>query len=177
MKNLAQSSSPPFLQWLLPVRQSGRSMAQLTEPEIAAFKILRDTRPSNNCIHVALDNVLLDEVIFDMPFVPNPGPLPEGDKPKSFVPANRDDAKVSSAFRVYPNPANDHINIECPALPTDGLMHLHIYDGMGRRVKDAQAVAAPFSNISTGDLPPGLYVVELRCSGEVFRAKVMVSRR
>ena len=177
MKNLAQSTSPPFLQWLLPVRQSGRSLAQLTEPEIAAFKILRDTRPSNNCIHVALDNVLLDEVIFDTPFVPNPGPLPEGDKPKSFVPANRDDAKVSSAFRVYPNPANDHINIECPVLPADGLMHLHIYDGMGRRVKKAQAPVAPLANLSTGDLMPGLYVVELRCSGEVFRAKVMVSRR
>lgn len=166
-----------FLQWLLPVRQSGRSMAQLTEPEIAAFKILRDTRPSNNCIHVALDNDLLDEVIFDTPFVPNPGPLPEGDKPKNLVPANKDDAQVSSAFRIYPNPANDHINIECPVLPADGLMHIHIYDGMGRRVKQAQTAAAALANVSTGDLTPGLYVVEVRCSGEVFRAKVMVSRR
>lgn len=164
-----------FLQWLLPVRQSGRSMAQLTEDEKKAFNQLRAARPSNNCT-LNLP-VLMDEVVFDIPFFPILGPLPERDKPKNLTPANKDDVKVSSAFRVYPNPANDHINIECPALPTDGLMHLHIYDGMGRRIKQAQAVAAPFSNISTGDLTPGLYVVELRCSGEVFRAKVMVSRR
>jgi len=164
-----------FLQWLLPVRQSGRSLAQLTEDEKKAFNQLRAARPSNNCT-LNLP-VLMDEVVFDIPFFPILGPFPEGDKPKNLTPANKDDAKVSSAFRVYPNPANDHINIECPALPTDGLMHLYIYDGMGRRVKQAQAVAAPFANVSTSDLMPGLYVVELRCSGEVFRAKVMVSRR
>jgi len=62
-------------------------------------------------------------------------------------------------------------------LPADGLMHIHIYDGMGRRVKQAQTAAAALAHVSTGDLTPGLYVVEVRCSGEVFRAKVMVSRR
>lgn len=166
-----------FLQWLLPVRQSGRSMAQLTEPEIAAFKILRDTRPSNNCIHVALDNDLLDEVIFDTPFVPNPGPLPEGEKPKSFRPDNNDKAPTEpAAWSVFPNPAGDRINIACADLPSGSLMYVQFFDIMGRPIKRQALSSAALTEIATADLPQGMYALQVRCAGLTYSTRVLISR-
>lgn len=167
-----------FLQWLLPVRQSGRSLAQLTEPEIAAFKILRDTRPSNNCIHVALDNGVLDEVIFDMPFVPNPGPLPEGDKPKTFRPdsgSSKTQTELTS-WSVFPNPAGDRINIACADLPSGSPMHVLFFDVMGRPVKRQVLPATSLTEIATADLPQGMYALQIRCAGSTYSTRVLISR-
>ena len=167
-----------FLQWLLPVRQSGRSMAQLTEPEIAAFKILRDTRPSNNCVHIALDNVLLDEVIFDTPFVPNPGPLPEGDKPKTFRPDSGSSKTQTepTSWSVFPNPAGDRINIACTDVPSGSPMHVLFFDIMGRPVKRQMLSASALTEIATADLPHGMYALQVRCAGLTYSTRVLISR-
>jgi len=167
-----------FLQWLLPVRQSGRSLAQLTEPEIAAFKILRDTRPSNNCIYVALDNGVLDEVIFDTPFVPNPGPLPEGDKPKTFRPdiGSSKTQTEPTSWSVFPNPAGDRINIACTDVPSGSPMHVLFFDVMGRPVKRQVLSATALTEIATADLPQGMYALQVRCAGSTYSTRVLISR-
>lgn len=58
-------------------------------------------------------------------------------------------------FGLYPNPADDELNVALPDSPAD----ITIYDLSGRRVSSWGSLSGPLVRLSIGQLSPGVYSV------------------
>jgi hypothetical protein len=131
----------------------------------------------NNADFALGDNLILleaDSVVFDILTWPNLSHFPLF---ISLAAINDGGPGVNtqniqkSSLKVYPNPANDFINIQ---FPND---HQHadevsVHDLTGRLV--LQEKGALSERVDVSSLPPGLYVVQARTSGGVYVGKVVV---
>ncbi len=69
-----------------------------------------------------------------------------------------------SAFsvRIYPNPSNEMINVECIVLEEQTPLTLDILDLFGRRVLQTSHSGKGILEVNTSSLPPGIYIITLR---------------
>ncbi len=84
----------------------------------------------------------------------------------------REDEKAT--LTIYPNPANDVISIPIPGYAGNRkTISLRSFTGSLAKtieVSDSEAL----KKIFVGDLPRGLYIVELEISGKIFRSKLIL---
>ncbi|MVM40933.1 T9SS type A sorting domain-containing protein [Spirosoma sp. HMF3257] len=75
--------------------------------------------------------------------------------------------EAGMAFKLWPNPARDHVLIDLsPAIGQP--MGLQLNDLMGRALEQTQLEAAPAEpyRINTSQLPDGLYLIKLTPAGQ-----------
>ena len=60
--------------------------------------------------------------------------------------------------RIYPNPANDKLNIEIPCI--SGLAYIFIYDLTGRTVLSTETYDVK-TEVNISDINPGTYVLKV----------------
>jgi hypothetical protein len=66
----------------------------------------------------------------------------------------------TGVLKIYPNPADDHINIKIPGTP--GFYQVEIFNMLSRSVKNASfRVAGEVQKIDVSDLTPGLYICHI----------------
>ncbi len=76
-------------------------------------------------------------------------------------------------IRLYPNPANDFVIIECNELQTQ--MQLSIYDITGRAIL-SKSLTSNRVQINTSDFPRGIYIVKLGSPEFNTSAKLTISQ-
>jgi hypothetical protein len=64
-------------------------------------------------------------------------------------------------FNLYPNPANDEINIELIKSNTEKDFSLFIFDALGKEIKRVEMKNTTSNTISISDLKPGFYYIRL----------------
>lgn len=75
-------------------------------------------------------------------------------------------------FRIYPNPANDVLNIDLAGMPTPTGARLQVLDFSGRIVKAVNLAAQSDSHtLHIGDLPQGVFICQIQVNGKVFSTK------
>lgn len=79
--------------------------------------------------------------------------------------------KITNAFRVFPNPAIDVVNIFL-ADKAEGEAQINIYTIDGKTVSGKTYTSLP-SNISVSALIPGVYILECNVQGKKYTAKVI----
>ncbi len=108
------------------------------------------------------------------PFPPFPalnGVPPEGTVYR-FTPATSSVASLQSAgYQVYPNPCNDWLRVEHTQQIKAGT--LRITDISGRTVLSQQYDTDQQIQLSTNQLHPGMYILELRTDQERLQSKVI----
>jgi hypothetical protein len=83
--------------------------------------------------------------------------------------------KKVSQLVIVPNPVSDHARIffdnslqeECT---------LCLYDSAGRQIFSKTGIRENSAEINRGSLPSGIYLVELKAPGKVFREKMIILR-
>jgi hypothetical protein len=80
----------------------------------------------------------------------------------------------SSHFSVYPNPANEDVTVQIPG--SAGVKkNLNIRSVNGIKIHGIEISETEVSKrIFVGDLPAGLYIIELEIKGSIFRNKLIV---
>ena len=86
----------------------------------------------------------------------------------------RDLSVPAFSFFMYPNPANDILTLTVEKA-TGKNIRVHIYDAIGKIVKTAEA-QQHIQLISTADLVPGFYMVELQSAEGNAIQKLTISR-
>ena len=82
--------------------------------------------------------------------------------------------KANTAFSVYPNPANNEVSILIPA-STGHKKTIMLRTSAGILMKRTEASASEESKkLSVGDLPRGLYIVEVEMDGRFYRKKLIL---
>ncbi|WP_421752077.1 Omp28-related outer membrane protein [Croceimicrobium sp.] len=85
--------------------------------------------------------------------------------------------KLLEAYQVYPNPAQDHLNIDLN-LSADAQVKIKVLDIAGRELmilSDGPLHSGETKlNVSVEALPAGTYFIELNVDGTVFTEKLMV---
>jgi Zn-dependent metalloprotease len=79
--------------------------------------------------------------------------------------------KITNAFRVFPNPAIDTVNIFL-ADKVEGEAQINIYAMDGKAVWSKTYTSIP-SNINVSALAPGVYVLDCNVQGKKYTAKVI----
>ncbi|KAF2506932.1 T9SS type A sorting domain-containing protein [Flavobacterium zhairuonense] len=79
--------------------------------------------------------------------------------------------KLTNAFRVFPNPAVDNVNIFLTD-KVDGQTELKIYSMNGNAVWSKTYSSMP-SNISVSDLTTGVYILDCTVQGKKYSAKII----
>jgi hypothetical protein len=79
--------------------------------------------------------------------------------------------KITNAFRVFPNPAVDHVNIFL-ADKIEGETQINIYTIDGKAVWNKTYTSMP-SNINVSKLSPGVYVLDCSVQGRKYTAKMI----
>ncbi len=64
-------------------------------------------------------------------------------------------------FNLYPNPANEEIQIELLNTASDKDFAVYIFDALGKELKRIEMKKSPFHTISVADLKPGFYYIRL----------------
>jgi hypothetical protein len=77
-----------------------------------------------------------------------------------------------AAFVVFPNPANNYLQVSFPVSQAGKTM-LELFDPTGRRLY-AKPVTASTEEINTGALPEGTYLLKVSANGEGKTQKVVV---
>lgn len=95
-------------------------------------------------------------------------------KPAEVISGIRKDSK--GALYLYPNPAGEFINIAMPETLHGTRNYFSILSADGTHLKNTLAGTAPVANIYVGDLPAGMYFVELSHHNEYWRGKFIVRR-
>ena len=81
---------------------------------------------------------------------------------------------ASSVFSMYPNPANDVVSILIPgSAGKKKSVTLRSWNGMLMKRIDA-AVTDDSKRVFVGDLPKGLYIVEMEMAGKIYRNKLII---
>ncbi len=78
-------------------------------------------------------------------------------------------------FTVFPNPANDYINITAPANVT-GTTKINLYDAVGKRLL-SKVLSGTTETIHTTSLHGGAYVLKIENNGRVKTEKVLIIRK
>ena len=80
----------------------------------------------------------------------------------------------ASSFQVYPNPANESLNIQLPS--TFNRAVASIYASSGQQIQQISAFQSGQSlvQISTSELTNGFYVLILNVDGQAFSAPLIV---
>ena len=79
--------------------------------------------------------------------------------------------KVTNAFRIFPNPAVDHVNIFL-ADKVEGETKINIYTIDGKAVSTKTYSTMP-SNLNVSGLNSGVYVLECHVQGKKYTAKII----
>lgn len=108
---------------------------------------------------------------------------------QGWIPATKEDARLTysligcdptiatvevwpDAFRVYPNPANDVLNIDFAGSPAPSGSRLLLMDFSGRILKTVNlATQSELQTIQIGDLPQGVFICQIQMDGKVFSTK------
>ena len=81
--------------------------------------------------------------------------------------------QVSRHPKMYPNPAQDELNIQFPIAYHES-WQWRFFDSAGKQVASGRSSSAQ-SSVSVADWTSGLYIVEIRSQhGEVFRERVII---
>ncbi|WP_306641270.1 T9SS type A sorting domain-containing protein [Sanyastnella coralliicola] len=75
-------------------------------------------------------------------------------------------------IKVWPNPAQDVLNLEVPA----GIWDVQVFDNQGRVVRNAQINSTGLSVFNVSDLSDGHYLVRLAQDHSVLTARVLIQR-
>lgn len=104
-------------------------------------------------------------------------PVPNPNTPSSNRMANNENENVKP-IALYPNPVRDHLKIEYISA-NNGLVKATIYNMIGKNImteKVAVEAGMNFLNMTTSELPAGIYFFEIENNGEQLRSKFMISR-
>lgn len=82
-------------------------------------------------------------------------------------------AKSINTLKVYPNPAQESLQVELPANVTQATVRLNNW--MGQEVK-IQVLTGQNNRIDLSNVAPGLYQVSLQSGNELYTQKLMVNR-
>lgn len=108
---------------------------------------------------------------------------------QGWVPATKEDARLTysligcdptiattevwpDAFRIYPNPTNDVLNIDFAGSPVPSGARVLVMDFSGRVVKTVNlATQGELQTVHIGDLPQGVFICQIQMDGKVFSTK------
>ena len=86
----------------------------------------------------------------------------------TIVPLGVDDNNDRS-FKVFPNPANDVLNIR----GTEGIVNVTMFDVQGRVVKQ---VSTQSNTVQVSDLPAGMYMIRIENNETITNTRISVTR-
>lgn len=75
-------------------------------------------------------------------------------------------------FNIYPNPAYNTVNIDLKAF-SGKLVNIQLYDVLGRKVKEIDKIKTEQHTITRGNLPDGIYLVNVIVEGKLYSKKIM----
>jgi hypothetical protein len=81
-----------------------------------------------------------------------------------------DDVYAVSKLNVFPNPAQEVVNVE---LPSAGISEVRLLDASGRIVQH-QTVNGDLAVIQRNTLPSGFYLIEVLNKGKVYHQKLIM---
>jgi hypothetical protein len=81
---------------------------------------------------------------------------------------------VTHGFKIFPNPASEVFNIQFPGpIRQKGKLTLRSSNGSVMKTKEVASNELTVK-MFVGDLPKGLYIVEMESSGTIFRQKLII---
>lgn len=86
-----------------------------------------------------------------------------------FKVATNDLKTDPSVLRLFPNPVKNNLSVECPTT-TNGKISATIFDVSGKLMQQKDADTPQFQ-LSTADLPDGLYFMMVQQGKQIFRGK------
>ena len=89
---------------------------------------------------------------------------------ETIYPPKAIDVQTSLNFEVYPNPANDYIQIISPDI--SGPFDVRILNSAGQIIQQLNKSEVPLK-ISTDGLSPGYYFIEVLSAGKISRKKII----
>lgn len=93
----------------------------------------------------------------------------------SSIPNSIADLNLSTGrFLLFPNPANDLINVIIPIVNSQ--VELNIYSTTMQLVKTINANSGGETTISVSDLPPGIYFIDAQAENQHWRQKFIINR-
>lgn len=75
-------------------------------------------------------------------------------------------------FNVYPNPAYSTVTLDLKAFSGKSLS-IELFDALGRKVKDISKIKTEQYTITRGNLPNGIYLVNVIVEGKLYSKKIM----
>lgn len=75
-------------------------------------------------------------------------------------------------FNIYPNPAYSTVNIDLKAF-SGKLINIQLYDALGRKVKEINKIKTEQHTITRGNLPNGIYLINVIVEGKLYSKKIM----
>ncbi len=76
------------------------------------------------------------------------------------------------AIKIFPNPAHNATTIDLTAF-SGNTVNIELYDVLGRKVKDITKIKADQYTITRGNLPNGIYLINVIADGKLFSKKIM----
>ncbi|HRC32386.1 MAG TPA: T9SS type A sorting domain-containing protein [Bacteroidia bacterium] len=93
----------------------------------------------------------------------------------SSIPNSIADLNLSTGkFLLFPNPANDLINVIIPIVNSQ--VELNIYSTTMQLVKTINANSGGETTITVSDLPPGIYFIDAQADNQHWRQKLIINR-
>ena len=89
-----------------------------------------------------------------------------------YLATGLEEGALSEGVFVYPNPANQKLNLEIPG-NLNGAWSLEVFDMVGARVKTIENISAKFYQMDRGGLPDGMYVLRITSGKDQFQTKFL----
>lgn len=77
-----------------------------------------------------------------------------------------------ATFNVYPNPAHSVLTVDLKAFSGKNI-NVELYDGLGRKVKESNKILTEQHTITRGNLPNGIYLINVIVEGKIHSKKIM----
>jgi hypothetical protein len=87
----------------------------------------------------------------------------KGSAPKPYNSIDEWVSEEKMTFRVFPNPASDHLNISASNINESANLLLEIFDYSGRMLLSRPFAASPTTNINISELPQGFCFYRIIC--------------
>lgn len=81
--------------------------------------------------------------------------------------------QVQSLIKIYPNPANDYMQIEIPGNQNYGILEIYSIQG---QILQSVSIKQNHQTINISSLLPGIYLCKLFISNEIYQAELVVVR-
>ena len=91
----------------------------------------------------------------------------------TFVNVNATKVAAENGFKIYPNPAGQSLNIDFSGKQIDALK---IFDLTGRLIHENRQRIVDATQVYTGDLPDGIYFLQLENDTNTFFQKIMIKQ-